>query len=205
IPEDPSMEDIYIHESKLNTAMDGDKVLVQEIPHKFREGSVEGVVKKVLERANKQVVGIYEDSKDYGFVIPDSSRLVQDIYIPKKKRRRARHGQKVVVNIEKWPKGNKKPEGKIVKILGYPDEKDVDVLSIAYSMGLPMKFNKEIKNEASQLPKEVKKSQLAHRKDMRAWPTVTIDGPDAKDLDDAISLEVMEGKYYRLGVHIADV
>ncbi len=205
IPEDSSLEDIYIHESKLNSAMDGDKVLVQEIPHKFREGSVEGVVKKIVERANEQVVGVYEDAKDYGFVIPDSSRLIQDIYIPKKKRRRARNGQKVVVKIEKWPKGNRKPEGKIIKILGYPDEKDVDVLSIAYSMGLPMKFNKEVKAEATQLPTSILESQLAHRKDMRDWLTVTIDGPDAKDLDDAISLEIVNGEYYRLGVHIADV
>lgn len=205
IPEDPSIEDIYIHESKLNTAMDGDKVLVKEVPHKFRKESVEGVVTKVLERANKQVVGIYEDAKDCGFVIPDSARMIQDIYIPKKKRRRARNGQKVVVKIEKWPMGNKKPEGKIVKILGYPDEKDVDVLSIAYSMGLPMEFSREVMAEATRVPTKANSGQLARRKDMRDWLTVTIDGPDAKDLDDAISLDILDNGNYQLGVHIADV
>lgn len=128
-----------------------------------------------------------------------------DIYIPKKKINGARNGQKVVVKIEKWPEENKKPEGRIIEILGYPEDPHVDIMSVAASLDLPMEFNKAAISEAKSLPQEVSVDEIKGRRDFRDLTTFTIDGADSKDFDDAISLEISKKGNYILGVHIADV
>ncbi|MGI5949030.1 ribonuclease R [Peptoniphilus sp.] len=197
-------EDIYISKNNLSTALNGDEVIVKKYDDKSGDRD-EGKVVSVVKRANNKVVGIFEDKRDFGFVIADESKLAMNIYIPKKKIYGARNGQKVVVKIEKWPTGTKKPEGRIIEVLGYPTDPHVDIMSIAAAMELPMDFSKSAMSEAKQIPQEVREEDLEYRKDFRDLTTFTIDGADSKDFDDAVSLEVLENGDYRLGVHIADV
>lgn len=197
-------EDIYISKNNLSTALNGDEVIVKKYDDKSGDRD-EGRVVSVVKRANSKVVGIFEDKRDFGFVIADESKLAMNIYIPKKKIYGARNGQKVVVKIEKWPTGTKKPEGRIIEVLGYPTDPHVDIMSIAAAMELPMDFSKSAMSEAKQIPQEVEKEDLEYREDFRELTTFTIDGRDSKDFDDAISLEMLESGDFRLGVHIADV
>ncbi|MDQ0508815.1 ribonuclease R [Peptoniphilus ivorii] len=205
VPDDETLEDLYIHGTKMNTAMHNDRVLVEKIPPKDPEKGEEGRVVTVLERANHRIVGIFDDAGKFGFVKPDERKISMDIYIPGKRTAGAREGQKVVVDIEKFPTPNRKAEGKIVEILGYPDEKNVDILSIAYALGIDLEFPREVLEEAEAIPQTVPTSAIAGRRDLREIPTFTIDGADSKDFDDALSIEFLENGRYRVGVHIADV
>lgn len=197
-------EDIYLSKNNLNTALNGDEVIVKKYDDKSGEKD-EGKVVSIVKRVNTKVVGIFDKKKDFGFVIADESKLATNIYIPKKKIYGAKNGQKVVVKVEKWPTGTKKPEGRIIEILGYPTDPHVDIMSIATSLELPMDFSKAALSEAKQIPQKVSDDDLKDRLDLRDLVTFTIDGADSKDFDDAISLEVLDGGDYRLGVHIADV
>lgn len=205
IPDDPEMEDIYIHGTKMNSAMDGDRVLVQLRPIREDDKGLEGIVVRVLERANQTLVGTFQDVDRFGFVVPDESKISTDIYIPKKMMAGAKNRQKVLVEIDKWPTKNKKPEGRVVDVLGYPDERGVDILSIALGQGLETEFPQEVLLEAEAIPEVVTETQIAGREDLRHWRTVTIDGADSKDFDDAVSIKKLNNGNYRLGVHIADV
>ena len=197
-------EDIYISKNNLNFALNGDEVIVRR--YKDSSGDKpEGKVLAVVKRVNTKFVGIFQNKKDFGFVITDESKMAMDIYIPKKKINGAKNGQKVVVKIEKWPEENKKPEGRIVEILGYPDDPHVDVMSVAASLDLPMEFNRAALAEAKSLPQEVSHDEIKGRRDFRGLLTFTIDGADSKDFDDAISLEISKKGNYILGIHIADV
>lgn len=197
-------EDIYISKNNLNFALNGDEVIVRR--YKDSSGDKpEGKVLAVVKRVNTKFVGIFQNKKDFGFVITDESKMAMDIYIPKKKINGAKNGQKVVVKIEKWPEENKKPEGRIVEILGYPDDPHVDVMSVAVSLDLPMEFNRAALAEAKSLPQEVSPDEIKGRRDFRELLTFTIDGADSKDFDDAISLEISKNGSYILGIHIADV
>ena len=197
-------EDIYISKNNLNSALNGDEVIVR----RYRESSgdkPEGKVLSIVRRVNTKFVGVFQNKRDFGFVVSDESKMAMDIYVPKKKFNGAKNGQKVVVKIEKWPEANKKPEGRIVEVLGYPDDPDVDILSVAAGLDLPMEFPKAALSEAKALPQKVREEDLKGRRDLRDLTTFTIDGADSKDFDDAISLEVAKNGNYILGVHIADV
>ena len=197
-------EDIYISKNNLNFALNGDEVIVRR--YKDSSGDKpEGKVLAIVKRVNTKFVGIFQNKKDFGFVITDESKMAMDIYIPKKKINGTKNGQKVVVKIEKWPEENKKPEGRIVEILGYPDDPHVDVMSVAASLDLPMEFNRAALAEAKSLPQKVSPDEIKERRDFRELLTFTIDGADSKDFDDAISIEISKKGNYILGIHIADV
>ncbi|WP_019138753.1 ribonuclease R [Peptoniphilus timonensis] len=197
-------EDIYISKNNLNSALNGDEVIVR----RYRETSgdkPEGKVLSIVKRGNTKFVGVFQNKRDFGFVISDEAKMAMDIYVPKKKINGAKNGQKVLVKIEKWPEANKKPEGRIIEILGYPDDPHVDILSVAAGLELPMEFSKASLSQAKNIPQEVTEKEIKNRRDLRDLVTFTIDGADSKDFDDAISLEMAKNGNYILGVHIADV
>lgn len=197
-------EDVFIPADRTRGALHGDRVQIV-IDSEGRGGRPEGTVVRILEHANETLVGTYEKGKGYGFVIPDNQRISKDIFIPQGCSQGAVSGHKVMVKIRDFgEKKGKKPEGVITEILGHIHDPGVDILSIVRAYNLPEDFPGAVKNQLKQVPDEVKKDSWAGRKDLRDLPTVTIDGEEAKDLDDAISIE-RAGDGYRLGVHIADV
>src|SRR5690606_39048788 len=141
---------------------------------------------------------------NFGFVIPDNSKIFYDVFVPKEHKNGAKTNQKVVVEITRWPEKRRNPEGKIIDILGYVGEKGVDILSIIKDYKLPEEFPDKVKKQAKQIEKAISEEEIKNRVDLRHLNTFTIDGPDAKDFDDAVSIEKI-GEKYRLGVHIADV
>lgn len=197
-------EDVFIAPGNMNSAMNGD-IAVVKIFKESTGASLEGKVIAIAKRANEKLVGTFQKQKSFGFVVPDEKRLGYDVFIPKRFMLNAKDGQKVVVQIDKWPSKDKKPEGKVVEILGFPGEKGVDILSVAASFNLPMGFSKEAIRKAKSIPQEVSKKMMEHRVDLRNLTTFTIDGADSKDFDDAVSIEKLSNGNYYLGVHIADV
>ena len=200
-------EDIFISRDDLNSALNGDRVLVTIKERRKGDRRDIGVINEVIERKTTKLVGTLEKNNkdDFGFVIPDDKKVNFDIFIKEKNIGDAKNGQKVYVKITKYPTGNKNPEGKITEVLGYPGEKGLDVLSIAYSHGIRMEFSKKVLKDAKYLEDEVSEDELEGRLDLRDKYIFTIDGADAKDLDDAISIEKLDNGNYYLGVHIADV
>lgn len=197
-------EDVFIPADRTGGALHGDKVQIV-IDSERRGGRPEGTVVRILEHANETLVGTYQKGKAYGFVVPDNQKISKDIFIPQGCDQGAVSGHKVMVKIRDFgEKKGKKPEGVITEILGHIHDPGVDILSIVRAYNLPEDFPGAVKNQLKQVPDEVKKDSWAGRKDLRDLPTVTIDGEEAKDLDDAISIE-RAGDGYRLGVHIADV
>lgn len=204
IPEEQGIKDIFIPISGMNGAMDGDLVLVRVI--EGAEGkSQEGEVVKILKRANTTIVGTYEKNKNFGFVIPDNKKIHQDVFIPKGEDKGAKTGMKVVVRITKWPEGTTTPEGEIIEVLGYKGEPGIDVKSILRSYDIPETFPKEVLKEAEELPEEIPEKEKKRRVDLTKLKFVTIDGEDAKDLDDAVYVERLPNGNYLLYVSIADV
>ena len=197
-------QDVFIPEEKTGGALHGDKVQIFIEREAGAKGRAEGAVLRILEHANREVVGFYQKNKTFGFVIPDNRRIAMDIFIPQGQDMGAVTGHKVVVCITDFGDGRKKPEGKIVEILGHVNDPGTDILSLVRAYGLPEQFPEEVLREAGQAP-DVSERDLAGRLDLRDLPTVTIDGEDAKDLDDAVTLEINSGGNYILGVHIADV
>ena len=204
IPED-DIDDVFIPASGLNGAMNGDKVVVKTFKE-VREGKrSEGEVIRILNRANKTIIGTFEDSKNFGFLVPDDKRIYQDIYIPKGNTRSAHSGDIVIVEITKWPEKRRSPEGKIIEILGKKGEKGIDILTIIKKYGLPEEFPERVKDYIEEISNEINEEEYKNRLDLRDLKVVTIDGEDAKDLDDAISIEKLPNGNFYLGVHIADV
>ncbi|WP_072988513.1 ribonuclease R [Clostridium cavendishii] len=199
------MADIFIPSSFINGAMNGDIVAVRIIKEDVGAKKCEGEIIQVLERANKTTIGVYEDSKNFGFVIPEDKRMQKDIFISKKDTLKARTGDLVVVELTKWAEGDRKPEGKIIEILGKKGDKGIDILTIIKKFGLPEEFPQKVLDFAESIDEEISEKEIARRKDLRNVRMVTIDGEDAKDLDDAVSIERLEDDKFRLGVHIADV
>lgn len=195
-------DDLFIPASRLNGAMHGDRVEVRLVPSN-RRGSGEAEVVSVLSRGFTTVVGKYESSLKFGFVRPDNARISKDIYIPTERSMGAKSGQKVVCEIKDYPAG-RSPIGAVCEILGYPDDKDVDVLSIIRSYGLRSQFPADVMKEAREKPQTVSEEEMRGRRDFRGDAVITIDGDDSKDFDDAVSLS-KSGANYRLSVHIADV
>jgi ribonuclease R len=206
VPDDKEDDDIYISKENLGGGMHGDKVVVRPLGFGANGKRSEGEVIRVLERANGRVVGRFESTGgQIGFVVPDEKKLGWDVFVPKNHQKGARNGDKVVVEITKWPEVRRNPEGKIVEVFGASGEPGVDILSIIKKYGLPEEFPPRVLLDADATPLEITVDDEAGRWDLRELPMVTIDGDDAKDLDDAVSLETLDNGNYRLGVHIADV
>ena len=197
-------EDIFIPMNKTKGAMHGD--LVQAVVvHEAKGGrKKEGEILRIIERGTAVVVGTFARSKSYGFVVADNHKLGKDIYIPIEDSKGAVTGHKVVVEITDYGDKERNPEGKVTEILGHVNDPGVDILSVVRAYGLPEEYPEEVMNQVERIQDEVSEDDKKGRVDYRGLRTVTIDGEDAKDLDDAITLE-KEGNIYHLGVHIADV
>jgi ribonuclease R len=204
IPENEGA-DVFVPSSYLNGAMNGDKVVVKITKMEDKGKKCEGEIIRVLERVNKVVIGTFEDSTNFGFVVPEEKRIYQDIFIPKECRKNAQTGDVVVAEITEWPEKRRNPEGKIINILGKKGEKGIDILTIIKKNNLPEEFPIKVQQYTENIPEEIPKDEYDRRTDLRDLLTVTIDGEDAKDLDDAISLSKLPNGNYYLGVHIADV
>ena len=196
-------EDIYIGESDTKDAFLGDTVQVglKGQPDGKRQ---EGVILQVLSHGVTEVVGTFEKSKSFGFVVPDNQRITRDIFIPLEHTRGAVSGHKVVVELTDYGAGRKSPEGRIIEILGHSNDPGTDILSIVRAYQIPMEFSEKVLNQAERIAKPVSEADRQGRLDLRQEVCVTIDGEDAKDLDDAVSVR-KEGENYVLSVHIADV
>lgn len=205
IPDDDNQRDIYIHYSDLASAMNGDKVLVR-LEKKSEAGHrPEGKVIRILERAVHTVVGTFENNRSFGFVIADDKRIPNDIFIPKNMTQGAVTGHKVIVYITKYPEGRKSAEGEVIQILGHKNDPGIDILSIIYKHGIKIEFPEEVLSQAAEAPESIREDEKALRRDLRDEMIVTIDGADAKDLDDAVSVKQLDNGNYQLGVYIADV
>lgn len=205
IIESVEMRDVFIPSSALFGAMNGDKVMLKLTKIGGADKKSEGEVIKIVERSNTVIVGTYEESKNFGFVVPDDQRIRSDIFISRNNALGAKQGDKVVVEISKWPEDRRNPEGKITEILGQVGEPGVDILSIIRTYKLPEVFNTKVLQEAENIPIEVEEDEIKKREDFRDYKIVTIDGKDAKDLDDAVHVIKLPNGNYELGVHIADV
>lgn len=201
-----SDDDVFIPEEESGGALQGDEVEIQ-----ITRGAgpktgqrQEGKVIKILKRGMSRIVGYYQKNKSFGFVLPDNQKFLQDVFVPEEKSKGAVTGHKVVVKLTSYGGDGKKPEGEVVEILGHVNDPGTDVLSIAMSYELPIEFPEKVMNQAERVAKPVSEADRFGRRDLRDVRMVTIDGEDAKDLDDAVSLEVRDGSFY-LGVHIADV
>ncbi|MBQ5560095.1 MAG: ribonuclease R [Lachnospiraceae bacterium] len=196
-------DDIFIPENATKGALHNDIVQVSINPEKTGKRQ-EGRIVGILERGTEVVVGTFTKNKNYGFVISDNQKFAKDIFIPKEHCKNAVTGHKVVVKITDFGAGGKNPEGEIIEILGHVNDPGVDILSIVRAYGLPEEFPDGVMNQVESVPDEVPEEDKVGREDIRDMMMVTIDGEDAKDLDDAVSL-TKEGDIYHLGVHIADV
>lgn len=197
-------QDIFISEANLHTAMNGDTVQIR-IVNNAAGKKPEGDVVEILERAHVNIVGNLIMNGKIGFVVPDNKKIAKDIYIPTKQLNGALNGQKVAVQITRWFDGNKNNEGTITEVIGDTTDNDIEILSIIKQNGLALTFPDKVLQAAKKMPKQVEKEELKGRRDLRELPIVTIDGDDAKDLDDAVYVQKLDNGRYSLGVYIADV
>ncbi|MEE0511985.1 MAG: ribonuclease R [Peptococcaceae bacterium] len=205
------MEDLFIPPDSLNSAQNGDRVIVRIMKHRNVSGTSgknrdECEVVRILERHNKMYVGTYKPKKHYAFVVPDNQTFGQDIIVPFDQEYHSDDGDKVLVEITYWGGKGEIPEGRIIARLGASDSPGIDVLSLVYRYDLNPGFTKAQLQEARRLAREPVDTSLERRRDFRYYShVVTIDGADSKDLDDAVQLEILSNGNYMLGVHIADV
>ena len=205
ISDRPEVSDVFVPANFMNGAMNNDRVVARVNVINSETRKAEGEIIRILERANTEVVGIYEDSRNFGFVVPDDPKINVDIFIPKSETNGAKEGYKVVCEITKWPEARRNPEGKVIEVIGHKNDVGTDILSIMKKYKLTPDFPQDVEAEVAKVGEEVPEEEKANRKDLRSIPMVTIDGADAKDLDDAISIEQLSNGNYKLGVHIADV
>ena len=201
---DEEGEDIFIAANNTGKALHGDKVKVSMFP-KRKSKKNEGEIVEIIERAKTDFVGIFSLSHGFAFVVPDRVSMPLSIYIPKGKYKGAKDGQKVIVHLTDWPDNAKNPFGEIVKVLGNPGENNVEMQSILAEYEYPLDFPKAVEKEARAISDKIKSSEIKKRRDFRNVFTVTIDPHDAKDFDDALSLQYLPNGNYEVGVHIADV
>lgn len=196
-------EDIFISEEDINGAFHGDnvEVVIKATPEGKRR---EGKIVKILSHGTTQLVGYFQRNKNFGFVIPDNAKFLQDVFVPLERSKGAVTGHKVVVELTSYGKAGKKPDGKVVEIIGHINEPGTDIMSIVKDFDLPVEFPEKVMHQAERVGDKIISADMAGRMDIRDWDMVTIDGEDAKDLDDAISIR-KDGENYLLGVHIADV
>lgn len=204
IADDENVEDIFISRASLNRALDNDRVRIKVTKEAEKDHKAEGEVVEILERNKEVLIGDFQKVKKYGFVILDGKYYNYDIFIPSEHVNKAKNNDKVVVEILYFDKKDKNPTGKIVEVLGNMNDTGIEILAIAKKFDLPDEFSHETLEYANSLPKKPRKEEMKNRKDFSNLFTVTIDGADAKDFDDAISIE-KDGEDYILYVHIADV
>ena len=203
--EDEEKEDIFVPSKSVNGALDGDTV--QFLIYKQKQGNkkAEAKIVKVLKRERETLVGTFQKSRNFGFVVPDDKSFATDIFISKKKCREAKNNDKVLVYITKYPTKGKNAEGEIMEILGNVNQAGVDLLSVVKEFGLNNEFPTEVLKYVENIPQKIEEKDIQNRRDFRGEKIFTIDGEDAKDLDDAIHVEKLENGNYKLDVHIADV
>lgn len=199
-----SEEEVHIAKGYSNNALDGDTVVVK-IVNEENVKTKEGKIVKIIKREIDRIVGTFQNSKNFGFVVPDNDKINTDIFISKKNFGGAKNNQKVVVKITKYPERGKNAEGKIVEVLGNIDQVGVDMLCLIKEYNLPYEFPSFVLDEAEQIEDEIDESEIKNRRDLRDKTIFTIDGEDAKDLDDAVYVEKLSNGNYKLGVYIADV
>lgn len=198
--------EIYVSRGDTKDAIDGDEVIVKLLENQSREDkNPEGKIVKVVSHSRNTIVGTFQKSKNFGFVVPNDKKMNTDIYVSKKNSKKAKNNQKVVVQITKYPQGNKSAEGKIIEIIGHINQAGVDMLSLIKEYNLSYEFPEKVIEEAKSLKQEIAKKDIPNRLDLREKEIFTIDGEDAKDLDDAVAVEKLENGNYLLNVSIADV
>ncbi|MCX6290914.1 MAG: ribonuclease R [Bacteroidetes bacterium] len=197
-------DDIYIAPRNVKHALNGDRVKLY-LYARHKNQKLEGEVVEVLERAKTEFAGTVQLNGKFAFVVPDSMKMLVDIFIPQHLINNAEHGQKVIAEIVDWPKGTKNPIGKITRLLGWPGENDVEMNAILSEFGFPLEFPKHVEDEAEKIPAQPDAAEIKKRKDLRSITTFTIDPADAKDFDDALSIRELENGNWEIGVHIADV
>ncbi|MBO5349473.1 MAG: ribonuclease R [Clostridia bacterium] len=200
-----SDEEIYISGKNINNSLNEDEVLVEIIENSKKDSHREGKIIKIIARGKDTIVGVFESSRNFGFVIPDDKKFGSDIFISKKNIGKAKNKQKVVVKITKYPENGKKAEGIITEVLGNIDMAGVDMLSLIKEYDLPYEFPENVIKEAQNTEKQISNKEIKNRLDLRKKVIFTIDGEDAKDLDDAVCVEKTESGTYNLIVSIADV
>ena len=198
-------DEIYISKENSLNALNGDHVLIEITEEENKIKRAEGKIVRILKHEKDTVVGTFQYNKNFGFVIPDDKNFGTDIFISKKNFGKARNNHKVLVKITKYPDKGKKAEGKIIEVLGNVNEAGVDMLSIIKEHKLPAKFPEAVVEEAKRCGNKIDKKDIPNRRDFRDKVIFTIDGEDAKDLDDAVRVEKLENGNYKLEVHIADV
>jgi len=198
-------DDVFVHAKNVKDALQGDKVLI--VTYNFKGKKMEGSVLEVLERSRTEFVGTFQlvQHKEFGFVVCDKKTINTDIFIPKGKINGAENGDKVVVKMLEWKPGDKNPDGEIIKVLGAPGEHETEIHSILAEYGLPYSFPEEVEADADKIDRRVTDEEVAKRRDMRNICTFTIDPKDAKDFDDALSIQKLDNGNWEIGVHIADV
>jgi len=196
--------DVFISRSNLNTAFDRDVVEVQLYAHTSGKRQ-EGLITQVIKRFRQTIVGTYHKTEYYSYITPDSPKIYRDIVVPEDHFLKAKDGQKVIVEFDGWDNDQHNPEGHLVEVLGDADAPGIDIISVAYSYNLSVKFKKELEEEARKVPKKIQQKDIDGRLDLRDLTCFTIDPVDAKDFDDAVSLEELDNGHLKLGVHIADV
>lgn len=198
------LKDVFIHQKNLGNALDGDLVSINVFGGR-NSRKLEGEVVEVLERAKTEFVGLVEVVGKFAFLIPDSPKMHVDIYIPLSKLNGAKHGEKAIAKMVDWPADASSPFGEIIDVLGKPGEHDVEMYSILAQYGFPHKFPAHVEKAADEIPIEITQEEINKRKDFREVTTFTIDPIDAKDFDDALSIQKLENGNFQVGVHIADV
>ncbi len=205
-PDDKDINDIFISPVDMNGAMHGDRVIVRPMKSTEEVKSPEGKVIRIIERANEYVIGTFQKSKHFGFVVPDDKRIAFDIFIPREEFNGANTNDKVNVKITEWPDKRKNPEGKIVEIIGDIEDTKTHIEAVLLNKKVRQFFPEDVIKEAIRVSAEgIHEQEYKRRTDLRNLPIITIDGEDAKDLDDAVFVEKISDNEYKLGVHIADV
>lgn len=196
--------EVYISTKDTLNALNGDTVLVKILEEK-QDKSQEGKVIKIINRSITKVVGTFKNSRNFGFVIPDDKKIATDIFISKKKFKEAKDNEKVVVKITKYPEKGKNAEGEIIEVIGNINQAGVDMMCLIREYNLPYEFPEFVIEETNTIPEQIEKNDISNRVDLRDKTIFTIDGEDAKDLDDAVLVEKLPNGNYKLGVYIADV
>ncbi len=205
ISDNKDKRDLFISHTDLNGAMNGDRVIAKITESYTYDRNPEGKVIRILERANKTIIGMLSQSKHFGFVIPDDKKLSCDVFVSKSDFNGAKDNQKVIVKITEWPTERRKAEGKIIEIIGNEEDVETHIQAVLYKHKVRQYFPENVIAQARGIEVEIPQKEIDRRKDLRHLTIITIDGEDAKDLDDAVYVEKLDNNQYKLGVHIADV
>jgi ribonuclease R len=197
-------DDVFVSQDNLNHALNGDTVKVLVYAHRKSRG-LEGEVVEIIERARETFVGTVEIANHFAFLVPDTRQMPFDLFIPLDKLNGAKQGQKAIAKITEWPRNAKNPFGEIIEVLGNQGENETEMHAILAEYGLPYKFTEEVEEEAARINDRINEAEYHKRRDLREVPTFTIDPDDAKDFDDALSIQAIGDGKWEVGVHIADV